>query len=371
MTSKNLRVSAELRALYSDWCLPRRGNANPEIMTNDIWVWMIKDGGWPGRSHAHFGTGERKSPGWCFSRYGQSETTLPDGSIVYIGGEHEDWYDPDFYIYNDVVVKAPDGSISIYGYPPDIFPPTDSHTATLVGDQIFIVGCLGYAEQRDPGTTPVYILDTTSFSIRAFETKGTPPPWLYKHTARLSVGGNTLLFDSGLYKHTTSGRHIENTTMWRLCLLSGVWDRVFDKAWTRWMFSREDDSANDLKAIERLEHAERTGQRGVLAERASEEFEVRNFRPDFELYRHRYRPPIPHKELPRGDYLYGKHRIEIDGVMVRYKEGHNEIIVTVEGDLPETTISALKYYGLEVFSALEEVPYKIWGLGAEDVFHSF
>lgn len=362
MTSKNLRVSAELRALYSEWCVPRRGNANPEIMTNDIWLWMIKDGGWPGHGHAHFGSGERKSPGWCFSRYGQSETTLPDGSIVHIGGEHEDFYDPDFYIYNDIVVKSPDGSMVIYGYPPDVFPPTDSHTATLVGDQIFIVGCIGYAEQRDLDLTPVYVLDTQSFSIEVFETKGTPPEWLHKHSAKLSVGGNTLLFDRGEHKHKDSGRYLENLSVWRLCLQSGVWDRLSDKAWTRWMFARHNDNANDLQAIERLESAERTGRRGVLVERHAEEFSERDFLPDFHLYRHRYKPPVTHEELPRGGYNHRTHRIEIDGVVVRYKEGSHEIMVTIEGELPDATVSALKYYGLEIFSALEEAPYKIWEL---------
>ncbi|KAJ4289991.1 hypothetical protein N0V88_006792 [Collariella sp. IMI 366227] len=45
-------------------------------------------------------------PLFCFQRFGRTETRLPDGRIVYIAGEHEDFYDPDFYIYNDVVVVS-------------------------------------------------------------------------------------------------------------------------------------------------------------------------------------------------------------------------------------------------------------------------
>jgi hypothetical protein len=41
------------------------------------------------------------------------------------GGEHEDFYDPDFCIYNDVFVHERDGSVAIYGYPESVFPPTD------------------------------------------------------------------------------------------------------------------------------------------------------------------------------------------------------------------------------------------------------
>jgi hypothetical protein len=33
-------------------------------------------------------------------RFGQSLTLLPDCRAVQIGGEHEDWYDADFCIYN-------------------------------------------------------------------------------------------------------------------------------------------------------------------------------------------------------------------------------------------------------------------------------
>ena len=37
---------------------------------------------------------------WCFERAGATLTQLPDGREVRIGGEHEDFYDPDFCIYN-------------------------------------------------------------------------------------------------------------------------------------------------------------------------------------------------------------------------------------------------------------------------------
>ena len=38
---------------------------------------------------------------------GRSTVWLPDGRVVLIAGEHEDSYDPDFCIYNDVVVIQP------------------------------------------------------------------------------------------------------------------------------------------------------------------------------------------------------------------------------------------------------------------------
>lgn len=102
-----------------------------------------------------------------------------------IGGEHEDSYDPDFCIYNEVVVHDGAGGFTIYGYPESVFPPTDFHSATLVGDRIVIIGRLGYPDQRQPGTTPVFILNCADWSIQELKTTGPAPNWLNHHTALL------------------------------------------------------------------------------------------------------------------------------------------------------------------------------------------
>ena len=71
-----------------------------------------------------------------------------------IAGEHEDFYDPDFCIYNDVFVERARRPPGIYRYPKDVFPPTDFHTATLVGDEIILIGSLGYRDLRRAGRSP-------------------------------------------------------------------------------------------------------------------------------------------------------------------------------------------------------------------------
>ena len=73
---------------------------------------------------------------WCANRFGQSLTRLPVGRAIQFGGEHEDSYDQDFCIYSDVFVHHPDVRVDVYGYPDDVFPPTDFHTATMIGDSI-------------------------------------------------------------------------------------------------------------------------------------------------------------------------------------------------------------------------------------------
>jgi hypothetical protein len=161
-------------------------------------------------------------PVWCAQRFGQSMTRLPDGRIVQIGGEHEDGYDPDFCIYNDVFVHAPDGSITIHGYPEDVFPPTDFHSATLVGDAIVIIGSLGYPEARKYGETPVYRLDTRSWRIERMATRGDAPGWLHRHRALLVApteirvsGGQVLTLEGGKQKTTDNASvHVLDTRRW-------------------------------------------------------------------------------------------------------------------------------------------------------------
>ena len=126
---------------------------------------------------------ESRKPVWCFSRFGQSITQLPDGRVIEIAGEHEDGYDPDFCIYNDVVVYDGLGNFQIYGYPRDVFPPTDFHTATLVDDWIYIVGNIGYQDERIVGKTPVYRLNCTTFAIELVITTGECPGWISHHYA--------------------------------------------------------------------------------------------------------------------------------------------------------------------------------------------
>ncbi|WP_082568784.1 ankyrin repeat domain-containing protein [Rhizobacter sp. Root1221] len=168
----------------------RFGASNPERMDERFWLGMIRSGitGYQANERFKGPSSFRGQPVWCAQRFGQSTTLLPDGRVVQIAGEHEDHYDPDFCIYNDVFVHDPDGTIHVYGYPPHVFPPTDFHTATLIGDAIYIVGSLGYSTQRMHGRTPVYRLDTQSWRIRPVQASGTDPGWINGHRAtQLSI----------------------------------------------------------------------------------------------------------------------------------------------------------------------------------------
>ena len=159
------------------------GEHNPELVDRLFWQAMIRSGidAYVG-AQLSSGTSE-DCPVWCAQRFGQSFTLLGDGRAIQIAGEHEDYYDEDFYIYNDVFVHHPDGRIDVFCYPKEVFPPTDFHSATLIGDSIYIIGSLGYPGSRQFGETPVYRLDTNTLQISYIKTTGDQPGWISKHRA--------------------------------------------------------------------------------------------------------------------------------------------------------------------------------------------
>jgi ankyrin repeat protein len=175
----------------------RFGNSNPERFEEPFWESMIVSGISAHAAASYFSeASDRRAPVWCAERFGQSITFLADGRIVQIAGEHEDSYDADFCIYNDVFVHHPDGSIAIYGYPESDFPPTDFHTATLAGGFIYLVGSLGYQGKRRFGETPVQRLDVRTFRIETLRATGDAPGWLYGHRARF-IGPHEILVSGG------------------------------------------------------------------------------------------------------------------------------------------------------------------------------
>ncbi|MBD2115118.1 ankyrin repeat domain-containing protein [Nodosilinea sp. FACHB-141] len=162
----------------------RFGKSNPELMKVDFWEAMVRCGTTAYAARVAFDDTENLSqPVWCHQRFGGTITELQDGRIVEIAGEHEDSYDSDFCIYNDVVVHQGNGIFKIFGYPKDIFPPTDFHTATLVENYIYIIGNLGYQGERIYNETPVYRLRCDTFKVEKIETTGDKPGWISRHKA--------------------------------------------------------------------------------------------------------------------------------------------------------------------------------------------
>ena len=186
-------------------------------------------------------------PIWCTARFGKTTTNLPDGTTVEIAGEHEDSYDPDFYIYNDVIVYGPGVSraeghsdLVIYGYPEAEFPQTDFHSATYIPqlNQILILGNMSSGDEDDAlaarGITPVYLLEVGTWRINKKETLGDGPGIIWRHVAEVTNGGLRVSAAEGVadYEKTkrkafkdgkSEGVEVESGTVWELSLEDWTW----------------------------------------------------------------------------------------------------------------------------------------------------
>jgi hypothetical protein len=336
---------------FREWRSPRFGRSNPERLNNPLWEWLVRSGWSAYAVRKRFVPSNEQcaEAGWCFSRFGQSSTPLADGRTVLIAGEHEDSYDSDFYIYNDVIVRGAGGEIDVYGYPADVFAPTDFHSATLAGDRIVVVGCLGYPAERQPGTTPVAFLDLETFAMSRAESTGAAPGWIHRHEARLSDDGRAVVVRGGKIVRGELGSQelVENADDWRLDLATCRWERLTERRWSQFSVHRSDRRANRLAQMHSLwtfrgarwaaEHREsmETMIRGQV-EQLTAEYGVA---PDVELFGALYTPSIPHEQIP--DVEFGVRRIRVDGTVVRYVEQPHAIQMIVEGDLPSLVVDLL------------------------------
>jgi hypothetical protein len=205
------------RAIYEAQKNRRFGTQNPEPVAYEFWLEMVRSG------KSEFGANNISGPAiWSFDRFGMSTTELPGNVWVQIAGEHEDHYDPDFCIYNDVILHKGGGDTQIYIYPREVFPPTDFHTATLVDDAIILIGSLGYYENRPVGRTQVLSLNLKDFSIDRIESSGELPGWISRHQARLD-GDKITVWGGDVWDGADL---VPMDGAYRLSLASGIWQKV-------------------------------------------------------------------------------------------------------------------------------------------------
>ncbi|WP_432719368.1 hypothetical protein R0381_000494 [Jeongeupia wiesaeckerbachi] len=343
---------------FAAWRSPREGSSNPMPLDNPLWHWLVRTR-WDAYNANEIYAGPSSlgaGPMWCFQRFGKSETGLPDGRVVHIGGEHEDYYDPDFYIYNDVTVVGPSGHIAIHGYPVSVFPPTDSHSATLVDGAVFIIGGLGYAERRVGGVTPVYKLLLDSMQIDPMETHGEPPGWIYKHTATLADDGLSIIVSGGKCWVGDDLIGSENIDSWSLDTLTGKWSRLTEHRWQRWVMRRVDCKRSRLWAARQaLWHSEH-------AHLGLERDWTFDDEPDFAALKMLYRMEDD-GEAPITELDFNCYAVVIDGLTIRFKEEGFWIEAIVEGRLDDDRLESLQRRTLSLLERIEASACEIVGAG--------
>lgn len=353
---------AVTRDMFLVWRMPRTGVRNPHRLTNPAWAWLARHRDLTAyMANAHFDgpSSLTVGPCWCANRFGQSITELPDGRTIAVAGEHEDYYDPDFYIYNDVIVTAPSGEVEIFGYPYDVFPPTDFHSATLRGDTLFLLGNLGHPPQRIPGVTPAFTLDARTLAISRLATTGDNPGWIFEHDATLSDDQRSITVRGGQRAVEAGGAPElrDNHDDWSLDLDSLVWTRLTERRWPSWELCRADGQPSKLDQIDWMTfHVGRTSPFDV-EQMKKLEADI-GWVPDFALHASRYTPPFEHEKLPDGDGYPRVFRVSVDGVIVRYVEDLPHVRITVEGQLAPDKLAALVESARSRLEALERARYE-------------
>lgn len=350
--------------LFVEWRSPRQGFSNPERMDNPVWEWLVQTGvsAYRANNVCHGPCSFDAGPVWCFERFGQSSTLLPDGRTVLIAGEHEDHYDPDFYIYNDVVVRHPEGRMEIYVYPHEAFPPTDFHSATLAGNRIVIIGNLGYPRQRKAGITQVLALDLETMAVNEIATSGVGPGWIHKHKATLADNGLSIVLQGGMVDTGVKDSSLlENIDDWCLHLADWRWERLTTRNWPRREILRTDHKSLRTWEISRAVWYHQMGWAKDFQE-AVDGLEKHGITLDLDVTSRLYQPAIPHEEIPRDedkDDEYNVFRVRVDGVVVRFVSEYYQVQMTVEGDLPVETVEALATDFQSKLSCLQNVPCEV------------
>ncbi|MGA2591197.1 MAG: hypothetical protein ABSH32_14860 [Bryobacteraceae bacterium] len=300
-------------------------------------------------------------PGWCFDRFGQTTTVLADGREVLVAGEHEDSYDPDFFIYNDVVVKALDGEVAIYGYPRDVFPPTDFHTATFLPGRIVLIGSLGFQDDRlNKRETQVLELVLEDFAIHKINVIGASPGWIYGHRAVLSDDGKSIMVLGGMIDPGSTETSLkENVEDWVLDLPGSIWTRSTDRNWQQWVFHRTDRKHSQLWNLRQAIWARDVQWKKHLA-REMERLESKIGRtPDLDLIPSLYCPDDSFTQLPQDEDRYNVFRVLVDGTIVRFTEEFRLVRATVEGRLSRDRLQALQESVRNKLSTLHGVTWEI------------
>jgi hypothetical protein len=342
------------QAEFLAWRSPRTVQQGPVRLDNPLWHWLVRT------RHSAYSANDmfagpstfETGPMWCFDRMGMSKTLLPDGRVVYIGGEHEDHYDPDFFIYNDVTAVDTDGSIAVHGYAREEFPPTDFHSATLVGNAIFIIGCLGYPEQRVEGRTTVFRLELKTMAITPVETSGVAPGWIHRHAAELGADGSSIVIRGGEL-WLGSGRSMqENIDAWSLNVANGHWTRLSQLNWQRWTMRRVDRKPNRLWDLRQELWRHEHGWEG------QESYWKHDDAPDFDALAALYRldAGAPSPEEGPG---YNVFRIVIDSVVVKFTEERWLVHAMVEGHLSDERLADLQRTTLATLQRLDASDWEI------------
>jgi hypothetical protein len=331
---------------------PQFGTHNPTKVNSKFWQYAITNRDGSSETDERLGaytlnkkfnpnyeneSSYKVPPTWCFNRFGRTLTRV-DGKEIFIAGEHEDFYDPDFNIYNDVVVIHPDNTIDVYTYPEDVFPPTDFHSATLIGDEIIIIGNLGYSKNIKIGQTQVLSLHTQTFKITKLTTTN-PPGWIHQHRAILSDDGKSIVISGGLVELSDEKPFYKNNEAYALNLETLVWQQKTNNNYPQWYYKRADGKNNNIYDIRRALWYKEKKWNDDFHQKSLEK--NLGFIPDLKKIQALYDfSKFDTSELQKD--AYNEYSINMNDVVIKFTEEHEYLRIVVCGDLEVNVLNTIK-----------------------------
>ncbi|MDO4250383.1 MAG: hypothetical protein Q4C68_02615, partial [Moraxella sp.] len=295
-----------------------------------------------------------------------SQTLLPNGCVVLIGGEYEDFYDPQFAIYNDIIVIDPKGGVKVYAYPKDIFPPTDFHSAVLIGDAIWVIGGLGYIQDRQYDKTLIYKINIHNFEITKVDAIN-DIGLIHHHIA--DVDNHQILVKEGeilvnIHPLIDGEFSYKNMNTWAFDTKNLIWKNATNYQWCGFFIRPKTIQEfyfwefNQL--VWNMEYYQgKTEFDEIIKDWINELSDCLGSCPNIQAYRNLYTLPMEFKLQDSEEFRTTI--ISIDGIKVRCIE--NEYFeVYIEGQLAKNKLAMLKHHFCQTLALMVNSPCEIGDL---------
>lgn len=367
-------LNDEILAHFEQFKFPQNCVQNPTNLTNPYWQWVIQHRLNPNqilnvvpnadenlRNKRHFGETTPTCecpPLWSFQRMGQTQTMLPDGREIFIGGEFDDFYDPNFCIFNDVVVKYPNGDIQIFAYPENIFPPTDFHSAILIDGYIYIIGNMGYFNQRNYNSTPVYRLNIHSYKMEKIETRN-HIGWLNQF--KTSIKDGQIIITEGKVFDDDCSPMRENIDDWAFNPSTRTFQNLTNRHWQGFWLRRKDfDHLLTPRYWSAMLYEYLLDDDDIVNDELSRLKDFFGDKYQYDLYKSLFTPPMAHSEMILSQEHFDEVEIYVlDDIKIRYVFHFDYLQVYIQGQLDDNHLTLLQENLCHKMSKLENCPCEI------------
>ena len=244
--------------------------------------------------------------------------------------ETQDYYFPEFKIYNDVYIKFFDGMYELWNYPEEQFPPVYEHS-TLYNEhthQFYIIGGLGSGDRQCKNITEIYALDLETKDIQKIEASGESPPCLHSH--KVKIWNHDLIeMRDGYILH--KGIAIKNVYVWYFNLKTKTWLKQESEKYQHWIIQSDQREELFLKIsqdILKMEE-EKFYSAEFIEEHKTHIFKNYKYQPKYQLYPQLYyaHEDIYVSKIEDFPYLNIIHQCILHGQVYHCFEEYNRLEV--------------------------------------------